>query len=207
MRYVAIVVGVQQQAIAVDHKGGTVHRRAYHAVDGPILPHAVKPAYLAVRIRQQRYRDAVLITEIRMRQALVQTHASHRGAQPGKLALTFGKRNGLLLARGHRIARIEMQHHEFVPQHLAKIEHVHFRVWQAEHRSGLASTQWSVVGGCHACGLGRVPELFHVIPLRADYLFLDRRHSGEQQVAAPQQAGTGTEDYDSPSGAGSGDRP
>lgn len=129
-----IIQGMAQFALFVDDKSGTADRRYLFSVHFLFMQHTVLPAYPPLGIREQQYRQAVLVAKGRMADAIVAADADHPCFQPGKLVFQHGEFVRLDRAARRIVLGIKVQHNVLPVQQAGQSERMHVCIGQFKMR-------------------------------------------------------------------------
>ncbi len=125
-----IVEGVTNYAFLVDDECRTYYTELLVAVPLAELGHAELATDFAFLVGQEAYRQAMLVAEIRVREAIVTRDAEDDAVEPGKFAFMVRKIGGLQRAIGRAVTRIEKQHRILPAAQGREIEPFHISVRQ-----------------------------------------------------------------------------
>src|SRR5262252_4851139 len=82
---------VPDRTLLVDDEGRARDAGLPRAVGFLLVHHAVLPAHLGLGVGEQANRDAVLVAEAGVAEAVVRADAHHHAVAPGELALVVGE--------------------------------------------------------------------------------------------------------------------
>src|SRR6267143_2076438 len=132
---------VPYRALLVDHESGARDAGFSGSVGFLLVHHAVFPAHLALGVREQSDRNAVLVPETGVAKAIVRTHPEHYAVVAGKLVFVVGEVGGLQRAVGRAVLGIEIEHDMFLAPELDEVHRFHVRVGKREKRRRLPCLQ------------------------------------------------------------------
>src|SRR6267143_4964790 len=135
------VEGVPHGALLVDDESGARDRGFSGSVGFLLVHHAVLPAHLALGVREQPDRNAVLVPETGVAKAIVRAHAEHHAVVAGKLVFVVGEVRRLQRAVGRAVLGIEIKHDVLLSPELAEVHRFHVRVGKREKRRRLPRLQ------------------------------------------------------------------
>src|SRR6266581_912228 len=139
-----------QRSDEVQHPGGVpagidaverVPHRALLVDDESGARDAVFPGHLALGVREQPDRNAVLVPETGVAEAIVRTHPEHHAVVARKLVFVVGEIGGLQRAVGRAVLGIEIEHDVLLATELAEVHGFHVRVGKREERRRLPRLQ------------------------------------------------------------------
>src|SRR5712691_3384191 len=132
---------VPHGALLVDDESGARDAGFPGSVRFLLVHHAVFPADLALGVREQPDRNAVLVPETGVAKTIVRAHPEHHAAVAGKLVFVVGEIGGLQRAIGSAVLGIEIEHDVFLAPELAEVHRFHVRVGKREKRCRLTRLQ------------------------------------------------------------------
>src|SRR5258706_4708403 len=111
---------VPHGALFVDDESGARDAGFPGSVGFLLVHHAVFPADLALGVREQPDRNAVLIPATCVAKAIVGTHPEHHAVVAGKLVFLVGEKSGLHRAVGGGGPWGEKENHRFLSPEMAR---------------------------------------------------------------------------------------
>src|SRR5712691_7565102 len=132
---------VPHGALLVDDESGTRDAGFPGSVGFLLVHHAVFSAHLALGVREQPDRNAVLVPETGVTEAIVRTHPEHHAVVAGKLLFVVGEIGGLQRAVRRAVLGIEIEHDVFLAPELAEVHRFHVGVGKREKRRRLPRLQ------------------------------------------------------------------
>src|SRR5258706_8529656 len=121
---------VPHGALFVDDESGARDAGFPGSVGFLLVHHAVFPADLALGVREQPDRNAVLIPETGVAKAIVGTHPEHHAVVAGKLVFVVGEKCRPPRAGGGAGLWIEKKNHRVFCPALAEVRGFHVGGWE-----------------------------------------------------------------------------
>lgn len=135
------IEGMAQLALLVDDESGTLDGHLLVPIHFFLIQHAVFFAHARFSIGQQCYRQAMLVAEGCMANAIIPADADHNGVELGEMLFMVAELVRLHGASGRVILGIEIQHNIVFSQMVGKAEHLHVGIGQFELRCVHSSVQ------------------------------------------------------------------
>src|SRR5438034_8825082 len=101
---------VPDRALLVDDESGARDAGFPGSVGFLLVHHAVFPAHLALGVREQPARNAVLVPETGVAKAIVRTHSDHHAVVARKLVFVVGEIGGFKRTVGRAVLGIEIEY-------------------------------------------------------------------------------------------------
>src|SRR5207247_554051 len=134
---------VAHRALLVDDESGAHDAGFPGSVGCLLVHHAVFPAHLALGVREQPDRNAVLVPETGVAKAIVRTHSEHHAVVARKLVFVVGEIGGFQRAVGRAVLGIEIEYDVLLAPELAEVHGFHVRVGKREKRRRLTWLQYT----------------------------------------------------------------
>src|SRR5260221_4686553 len=116
---------VPHGALFVDDESGARDAGFPGSVGFLLVHHAVFPADLALGVREQPDRNAVLIPETCVAKAIVGTHPEHHAVVAGKNVFVVGGNRRLPRGVVGGVLWVEKKHHQFLSPGMAQVHRFH----------------------------------------------------------------------------------